>query len=72
MVLSTALSRLSASSVTDARGVSFAGLTFDGVDDGVPVSGGPPDEAVRCVEGAFSFAVFKGTAAVLTMPPPQA
>jgi hypothetical protein len=60
------LQRLSASAVTDARGVSFAGLTLDGVEDGVPVPGGPPDEVVAAVDGAFSFKVFAGTAAVLS------
>ena len=59
------LRRLSASAVTDARGVSFGGLTLDGVTDGVPVPGGPPDEVVTAIDGVFSFKVFRGTAAVL-------
>lgn len=59
------LRRLSASAVTDARGVSFGGLTLDGVTDGVPVPGGPPMETIPCVAGVFSFKVFSGTAAIL-------
>ena len=60
------LARLSASAVTDARGVSFAGLTLDGVDDGVPVAGGPPVERVPAQAGAYNFKVFRGTAALLS------
>ena len=60
------LARLSASAVTDARGVSFGGFTLDGVQDGVPVPGGPPIEHVAAAAGTYSFTVYKGTAAVLT------
>lgn len=61
------LSRLSASNVADSRGVSFAGLTLDGVLDGRPVPGGPPDKELTCVDGIFAFTVWRGTAAILTI-----
>jgi hypothetical protein len=60
-----ALLRLSAPSVAASSGVSFGGETLDGAEDGLPVPGGPPAEALAAAGGVFSFSVPAGSAAVL-------
>ena len=60
-----ALLRHSAANVTAKYGVSYAGRSFDGTENGEPVGAFSPEPVAR-VGGKFSFSLPPGTAAMLT------
>jgi len=52
--------------VGEQYNISFAGLSFQGTRDGVPVAVEGGKEVVPLVHGAYSFEVAKGSAAILS------